>query len=96
MHEDNGRKFYYNDKMEKVYGDPPIIKKLGQEPAFPMVNSEGVPGLITEPYSDYTQKMYTNGISKRLYIATAAMQSILEHNGFYWQGSPTQRWVYTD
>ena len=57
-------------------------EKLGQEPAFPMVNSDGVPGLITKPYSDYIEKMYTNGMSKRLFLAGMAMQGLLASPSF--------------
>lgn len=57
-----------------------LKSKLGQEPAFPMVNSEGLPGLITEPYSDFIKNYYTNGMSKRFYAACIVMQGILANS----------------
>jgi len=47
--------------------------KLGQEPAYP---------------SDYhsNNDPRSNGVSKRLFIATEAMKALLSKNGFYWQG----------
>lgn len=50
--------------------------KLGLEPAFPMVNSDGLPGLI-KTNDIFLDRDYTNGISKRFYAACVAMQGIL-------------------
>jgi len=46
------------------------MKKLGQEPAFPMVNSEGFPGNLDIIIADN----FATGMSKRFYAACAAMQ----------------------
>ena len=84
MHEENGKTFYYNDKMEKVYGEQPIMeKKLGQEPAFGF-GYEIEKSYYNKPGS-YRIPVIKLGMSQRLYIATEAMKAIISHNGFYWQ-----------
>jgi hypothetical protein len=79
MHEENGESFYYNDKNEKIYGIKPL---LGQEPTFPV---------LTWEYDGQGNVLHSqsSGMSKRLVIASMAMQGILTHNGFYWQGNGT-------
>lgn len=49
--------------------------KLGQEPVFPMVNSDRFPRLVKQN-DIFLDKDYSNGMSKRFYAACCATQGL--------------------
>ena len=53
-------------------------QKLGKEPAFPMVNSEGLPGDLSIVNCNPANSSV--GMSKRFYAACAAMQGLLSNS----------------
>ena len=62
-----------NLEYREYVTNPPEEKiKLGEEPLYPIFNSEGMPS--------YYKGEPNFGISKRLYIATAALQGILTNS----------------
>lgn len=58
------------------------MDKLGQEPAF------AKPANFVKGYKETRyNNTPSDGMSKRFYAACMAIQGIISHNGFYWQGN---------